>query len=437
VRKQRSEEPAPGTLAPGSLRQYPWRRFLRGPDPELLETLYVPALGEAIRYDRCCAYFSSSVLSAAARGFGRLIARLETLGEQAPRPAIRLLVNEELAAEDVRALTETGDAARLEALLQKRFKNPADALEKQRLALLAWLVKQGLLEVRVGVMRRGEGPQDRGGPIEGALNTRTGELPVSVPERQFSRGAPTAGEASARLNSLARELARTAYPFAGTYAAEPKRVNSAAAPTVRRALVVPAGDYDVYVAVRERQRVGGRAHPKWAVVKRSLTVPDFSRAELTMSSVIFADRIDTLGGRLSAAQQAERPYALGGAEIVPATDAIYEPHEALSVVFFLYNVATDTTGSPDVTVQYQFSQVAASWKVFAETAPQRFSAADVPPIFDAKAGRQLVVTQAVPLKRFAPGDYEIEIVATDNVAGRSTRQRVSFRVGGGASSGPV
>lgn len=123
----------------------------------MLEELYVPALAEAVRYDRCCAYFSSSVLSAAARGFGGLIERLISMGEAAPRPAVRLVVNEELSAEDVEALTETGDTAILEAQLKRRFKTPRQALEKARLKMLAWLVKEGLLEVRVGVMRRSAG----------------------------------------------------------------------------------------------------------------------------------------------------------------------------------------------------------------------------------------------------------------------------------------
>lgn len=141
----------------GALRDREWQRFLRGPDQALLEELYVPALSRATRYDRCCAYFSSSVLAAAARGFGSLIARLIEMGANAPRPAVRLIVNEELAEDDVRALTETGDIAALEALLLKHLKNPKDALEKKRLAMLGWLVNQGLLKVRVGVMRRGEG----------------------------------------------------------------------------------------------------------------------------------------------------------------------------------------------------------------------------------------------------------------------------------------
>jgi len=147
----------PTPTKPGALRGRTWKRFLRGPDPALLEELYIPALSEAVRYDRCCAYFSSTVLAAAARGFGRLIERLEGMGESAPRPAVRLVVNEELAEEDVRAMTETGDFSRLEPLLRRRFKNPTDILEKKRLAMLGWLVKRGLLEVRVGVMRRGEG----------------------------------------------------------------------------------------------------------------------------------------------------------------------------------------------------------------------------------------------------------------------------------------
>jgi len=149
--------PPPEPLPPGDLRSRSWRRFLRGPDQELLDELYVPALSEATRYDRCCSYFSSTVLSAAARGFGRLIERLQAMADDVPRPAVRLVVNEEMSQEDVRALVETGDTTKLEETLAKRFKSPKYLLEKQRLAMLGWLAKHGLLEVRVGVMRHGTG----------------------------------------------------------------------------------------------------------------------------------------------------------------------------------------------------------------------------------------------------------------------------------------
>ncbi len=140
-----------------SLRAHQWKRFLSAPDPELLDGLYVPALKAAVRYDRCCAYFSSSVLAAAARGFGGMIERLQAMGDDAPRPAIRLLVNEELDRADVDALLETGASAALEDRLRGRLIDPRDALERERLGMLAWLARERLLEVRVGVMRNGSG----------------------------------------------------------------------------------------------------------------------------------------------------------------------------------------------------------------------------------------------------------------------------------------
>lgn len=147
----------PETAPVVRFRDRSWKRFIEGPDPALREELYLPMLAAAVRYDRSCAYFSSSVLAAAARGFGRFIQALIEQGEKAPRPAIRLVVNEEMSAEDVRALTETSDLSKLEKLLLSRFRNPKDLLEKCRLQMLAWLVKQGLLEIRVGVMRSGGG----------------------------------------------------------------------------------------------------------------------------------------------------------------------------------------------------------------------------------------------------------------------------------------
>lgn len=143
---------APTTHSHG-LRKRDWPRFLRAPDARLLDELYVPALKRAVRYDRCCAYFSSHVLAVAARGFGGFIANLCSLGDDA-KPAARLLVNEQLDPDDLEALLTHGDDTPLVAHLLKRFRTPTEALEKNRLAMLAWLVATGWLEVRVGVLRR-------------------------------------------------------------------------------------------------------------------------------------------------------------------------------------------------------------------------------------------------------------------------------------------
>jgi superfamily II DNA or RNA helicase len=139
------------------LRDRSWIRFIQGPDSALLTELYEPALQTALCYDRSCAYFSSSVLAAAARGFGPFMKSLFELGDDAPRPAIRLLVNEELSRDDVEALLGNHSDPRLADHLLARLGRPQDTLEHDRLALLGLLVQHGLLDVRVGLMRKGEG----------------------------------------------------------------------------------------------------------------------------------------------------------------------------------------------------------------------------------------------------------------------------------------
>ena len=62
-----------------------------------------------------------------------------------------------------------------------------------------------------------------------------------------------------------------------------------------RVFPVTAGDYDVFVVMRERvDPAAQRTRPKASVLRQSLSVPDFGSAELTTSSVILADRLTVL-----------------------------------------------------------------------------------------------------------------------------------------------
>ena len=144
------------SMSHGSLRQVEWPRFLKAPDGQLVAKLYEPGLSAAVRYERCCAYFSSSVLSAAASGFGAFISRILT-GEVTQKPALFLLVNEELPEADVEALLHAGQDAPLIQTLLEHFGTPANALQKRRLEMLGWLVREGWLDMRVGIMRLGGG----------------------------------------------------------------------------------------------------------------------------------------------------------------------------------------------------------------------------------------------------------------------------------------
>jgi hypothetical protein len=221
----------------------------------------------------------------------------------------------------------------------------------------------------------------------------------------------------------------SAYPFEDAYFTD---LRGAAGQPLRmaRAFAVPAGDYDVYVGVRERPAPGATdASVKVVVFKQELTVPNYHSEELQTSSIIVADKIEQLSAPLAPEAMRERPYVLGEAEIVPAQDLKFKKSEEISVVFQVYGAKYGDDKRPDVTVEYAFLQKDASGeKPFNNTPPQAFNAQTLPPNFDPAAGHQIVGGQAVPLATFPEGDFRLEIKVTDNKAGKSVTRDVLFSV---------
>lgn len=116
----------------------------------LVRDFYIPALQCAVHYARETGYFSSTALAIAAVGFSALFSRAKR-GE-IPRPAVRLLTGSQLVAED-RPAFEGGDVD-VDAILAKldaTWDVPADWLVQERLKMLAWLLREGYLEIRIGI----------------------------------------------------------------------------------------------------------------------------------------------------------------------------------------------------------------------------------------------------------------------------------------------
>ena len=199
---------------------------------------------------------------------------------------------------------------------------------------------------------------------------------------------------------------------------------------ITRSVTVPAGDYDVYITVKEpNSAVKGAPAGKMSVLKQPLTVPNFWTADLTTSSVLLAQRIDPLPAPLTPQQQVERPYALGGMEILPALDTKLSKKAELSTFMLIYNPKVDAANKPDILVEYNFYAKAAGMeKFFNKTAPQSLNASTLPPQFDLAAGHQLQTGQAVPLASFPEGDYRLEIKVTDKIANKSITRDVNFTV---------
>jgi hypothetical protein len=223
--------------------------------------------------------------------------------------------------------------------------------------------------------------------------------------------------------------AKPNYAFTDIYFLDAKRVKSSGTGTseVSRGLELPPGEFDVYIAMMETPPRTKAAGPgKRVVHKETLSVPDFS-GSLTTSSVILAKSLDEAPPQLTAQQQLEEPFTIGGYRITPAFTSTFPQSGELLFVLFIYNVGALAGGKPDVDVNYLFFR-AAEAKPFSKAATTTFNATTLPAEFNTAAGHQLVLGQGIPLTSFAPGDYKLEIRINDKTNGQAITRTVPFTV---------
>lgn len=134
---------------------------------DALHEFYVPALSCAVAYDRSVGYFRSSSLSVAAKGVSRFVRG---------GGRMRLLVGAEIAPEDRDALR---GVAEIPAGLAERLASelvPDDEIARRRLEVLAWLVKEGRLTVKVAVAVDEQGAPIVGGDSDPYFHLKVGVL---------------------------------------------------------------------------------------------------------------------------------------------------------------------------------------------------------------------------------------------------------------------
>jgi SNF2 domain-containing protein/helicase-like protein len=108
-----------------------------------LNNFFVPVLSESVSYDRVTGYFRSTSLRHIARGLSRMLAN---------GGRMRLIAGAEFPDEDIRAIEEGEPLA--DVLARTLLADPLEATDivaEHRLETLAWLVREGLLEIKIGV----------------------------------------------------------------------------------------------------------------------------------------------------------------------------------------------------------------------------------------------------------------------------------------------
>ena len=208
------------------------------------------------------------------------------------------------------------------------------------------------------------------------------------------------------------------FPFEEYYLVDMK------SPAIERALSLPPGEYDVFIALGDRARSPTTPTAGPTIIHRTITVPDFWNDRLGMSSLMLVSAVNTLKAPFTAQQQIEHPYAFGRAEVVPVRSTRFKATDVLSVVFQIVNF-----GAPDadLAIDYNFyHQVDGARQLFNRTPTQELTDDDLPPV--SLWETQAFTSQAVPLQPFPPGRYELEATVRDRLTRATAKQSVSFSV---------
>ena len=219
------------------------------------------------------------------------------------------------------------------------------------------------------------------------------------------------------------------HPFTDVYFLnDPKALRSTGSDTAEfmHGLQLPAGDFDVYVAMTESPTRNSKVPPKRVVHIQSITVPDLSTG-LTTSSIILAKSMEEAPAMLTPQQQLEQPFTIGGNKITPTFTPTFASSGELLFVFFIYGQGVAASGKPEVDVNYLFYR-ASEDKPFSKAATTTFNATTLPPEFNSSLGHQLVVGQGIPLATFKPGDYKLQVSIADKTNSQTITRDVPFSV---------
>src|SRR5260370_19796286 len=129
------------------LRNHNWLPLYERDSNDLDREVLIPALSEAVRYDRKTGYFSSYTLALASVGLKRFI---DAGGR------MRMIVSHVLTQDDVTAMEKGYDIReRLGGLITLAL--PDDKVLAARLECLAWLVAAGRLDIKIALPTNEQG----------------------------------------------------------------------------------------------------------------------------------------------------------------------------------------------------------------------------------------------------------------------------------------
>jgi hypothetical protein len=323
-------------------------------------------------------------------------------------------------------LDAPGDAFKSTAMyIRAVSRHDGARTSEEHSAVRDWLARGGdALPPRLETVYVGPGEMPIGGPAAGS-SRRSVQGPaessaiLTLQQREYEKQKAAAEAAKKRAETRTRDP--YLFPFEEYYFFDLKAPRANDLRLVERALALPPGEYDVYVALLDRGRLKTSSP---SILRRTITVPDYWDDRLALSSLILVSGINSLKAPLPREQQLERPYTFGQAEVVPVSSHAFTTGDVLSVVYQICNYGAPDT---DLTAEYSFfHHVDGTRRLFNRTSPQHMSDDDLPP--PAPWETQAFTSQSVPLHSFPPGQYELEVTVRDRLTRGVATGTIAFTV---------
>ena len=176
----------------------------------------------------------------------------------------------------------------------------------------------------------------------------------------------------------------------------------------QKAVPMRPGLYRLDVVVKDTQsgNVG--------VIQTALRVPRFEDETLGASTLILADKIESV----PASQIGAGPFVLGSYKVRPRLSRQFTSSENLGLFLELYNLQTDEAlRKSNILVTYKLTKNHEQvWQASESTDSIR------------QTGEQVTLNRSIPLAAFAPGRYSLEVLVHDRVSGQSLSRTADFQL---------
>jgi GWxTD domain-containing protein len=172
------------------------------------------------------------------------------------------------------------------------------------------------------------------------------------------------------------------------------------------------GRYRLNIAAKDR--VGGNG----TNYEMALEVPRIEDDVLSSSSLIIADKIESVDTRSIGTGQ----FVIGSSKVRPSMDSVFKRTQKLGIYIQFYNFEIDeTTKKPDGAVEYEVVKNTKGTKEVVLDYSEEVS--KLP-----GGATEVTVQKLLPLKDLAPGDYTVNIKATDKKRNQTITRSASFTI---------